>query len=225
MRTYRHRTVALYAYVQIVKYAYFIHASRVNAATFLGRSSRFAKPNINRFKILRFRAIDFTNLSKPVWRRFIRTNRYGGWWKWVKPYSYTVSAAACYVSDYRQRTTKYVLWPALVTQRHRNTVLSADCSRTYTKAADWAWPSLLLRTACYNFCLLLPSSDLHGNTTLVCAVFIWISAVPVNKREKYHHQTQTMGNISQMAAMVTQFTSGPQTVYFICTTRPKQVSG
>jgi len=46
----------------------------------------------------------------------------------------------------------------------------------------------------------------------------------VNKREKYHHQTQTMENISQMAATVTRFTSGQQTVDFICTTKPKPVS-
>ena len=31
---------------------------------------------------------------------------------------------------------------------------------------------------------------------------MWTSAVLVNKREKYHHQTQTMENISQMAATV-----------------------
>jgi len=51
------------------------------------------------------------------------------------------------------------------------------------------------------------------------------SVVLVNKREKYHHQSQTMGSISQMAATVIQFTSGQQTVHCICTTKPKPVSG
>ena len=51
------------------------------------------------------------------------------------------------------------------------------------------------------------------------------SAVQVNKREKYHHQTQTIGNVSEMATTVTRFTSGQQTVHFICTTKPKPVSG
>jgi len=43
--------------------------------------------------------------------------------------------------------------------------------------------------------------------------------------EKYYNQTQTVGNISQIAATVTLFkpTSGRQTVYFICTTNPKPV--
>jgi len=35
---------------------------------------------------------------------------------------------------------------------------------------------------------------------LVCVVFMLTSVVLVNKREKYHHQSQTMGSISQMAA-------------------------
>jgi len=45
----------------------------------------------------------------------------------------------------------------------------------------------------------------------------------VNKREKYHHQTQTVGNISQMAATATHFTSGQQTVHFICSMKLKPV--
>jgi len=47
----------------------------------------------------------------------------------------------------------------------------------------------------------------------------------VNKCENYQHQTPTVGNISQMAAAVTRFTSGQRTVHFICTTKPKSVSG
>jgi len=55
----------------------------------LGRN-RFAKPNLNRFRIFRFSAIDLTNL-KPVWgirvkpfsRRITRTNQDRGWWNWV----------------------------------------------------------------------------------------------------------------------------------------------
>jgi len=54
---------------------------------------------------------------------------------------------------------------------------------------------------------------------------LMLCCVLMNKLEKYHHQTQRMGTSPNYGCHGNTFTSGQQNVLFICTTKPKPVSG